>query len=123
MAHLRLVPDLEPLALVEPATVSAGELPAGDRDYGYEAQQAAEAHLALCWEAFYSQEDDGEGDDGDEPSESPAIGPFCGCETCVTREILYAAWPLMEASVRAEVANEQAEAGTPPSPTTPSPLL
>lgn len=70
-------------------------------DWGYEAQKAAEAHLAACQEAEYAFEEilmEG-GDPADAP-ESPACAPFCSCETCVVREVLYAAWPVFEASER-----------------------
>lgn len=62
------------------------------RDFGAEAQAAAEAHLAACQEAFWAMEE------GDE-IESPASAPFCGCDTCVVREVLWAAWTIMDAWV------------------------
>lgn len=52
-------------------------------DYGKEAQQAAEAHL----DAIYEYEREVGGDD------SPSIGAWCGCQTCIIREVLFAAWP------------------------------
>ena len=57
------------------------------RDFGAEAQKAAEAHLAACQEAMFAMEEDVETE-----VESPASAPFCGCDTCVVREVLYAAW-------------------------------
>lgn len=60
-------------------------------DVGYLAQQAAEKHLAACYDALVEEEDDPE-----KWPESPASAPFCGCETCVVREVLYAAWPVWE---------------------------
>ncbi len=71
-------------------TVSSDREP----DLGLAMQQAAERHMALVWEAHYAQED------ADDPSieiPTPAVGPFCGCETCVVREILAGAWPVIEA--------------------------
>jgi hypothetical protein len=62
-------------------------------DPGWAAHQAAEKHLTAVWEAFYAEED---AEDGAEPIESPAFGPFCGCETCTIREVLAAAWPVIE---------------------------
>ena len=56
------------------------------RDYGLEAQRAAEAHL----EAIYEAEFENEGED------SPSIGPWDGCTTCVVREVLMVAWPFLE---------------------------
>ena len=46
---------------------------------------AAEQHLIACFDAFYAEE---EGLD----ETSPAYGPFCGCHTCIVREVLTAAW-------------------------------
>lgn len=60
-------------------------------DYGNLMQAAADAHMEKVWNAFYAEEETGE------EVESPAVGPFCGCETCVTREILAGAWPVIEA--------------------------
>lgn len=70
-----------------------------ERDYGLEAHEAAEAHLDACHEAEYYAEEFGE-----ENVESPAFGPFCGCTTCVVREVLEVAWPILMEAVRAEVA-------------------
>ena len=74
---------------------------ASGHDYGYEAQQAAEAHLDLCneWEEW--EENGGEeGSLGAPKGENPAVGPYCGCTTCTIREILHAAWSIIEAGVR-----------------------
>lgn len=60
------------------------------RDYGFEAQAAAEAHLYACHEAL-SADEEGEG-----IIDSPASAPFCGCETCEVREVLFAAWPFLK---------------------------
>jgi len=62
-------------------------------DPGWAAHQAAEKHMAKVWAAFYAEE---EAEDGVDSIESPAIAPFCGCETCVIRETLAAAWPVIE---------------------------
>lgn len=64
-----------------------------DYDWGYEAQQVAEAHLSACHEALFAEQD---ADDCSMIPESPASAPFCGCDTCVVREVLYAAWPVFE---------------------------
>ena len=48
------------------------------------AQRAAEGRLMRAWE-FLNEENDG----------SALAGVFCGCETCVIREILDAAWPAL----------------------------
>ena len=53
-------------------------------------QEAAERHLEACYEAEEAYEL------GDDDVESPACAPFCGCITCVVREVLYAAWPIIQ---------------------------
>lgn len=67
-------------------------------DPGYAAQQAAEAHLDACEEALWAEE---ELEDGAELPDSPACAPFCGCQTCVVREVLFAAWPVFTAATAA----------------------
>lgn len=64
------------------------------RDYGLEAQQAAEAHLAAIWE--YELADEGH---PDVPIPDFAA-PFCGCDTCIVREVLHAAWPIIMEAAR-----------------------
>ena len=59
-------------------------------DWGVLAQKAAEKHLAACMEAMFAM------DEGEEEVESPASATFCGCDTCIVREVLYAAWPILE---------------------------
>lgn len=64
-----------------------------ERDYGLEAQRAAEEHLERLYEA----------DEMDEyPEDYPALAPFCGCTTCIVREVLYVGWPILEEAVLAE---------------------
>jgi hypothetical protein len=48
------------------------------------AQRAAEARLFDCFDGLY-----------DDESGDSAVGPFCGCYTCIVREVLDAAWPWM----------------------------
>lgn len=70
------------------------------RDFGLEAHQAAEAHLEQCWAALADEEGP-----GDEEIPWPeTAGPFCGCETCVIREALHAAWPIFVEAARAGLA-------------------
>lgn len=57
-------------------------------DFGIVAQKAAEAHLQACMDALDAEQD------GDE-IQSPASAPFCGCDTCCVREVLFAAWPFL----------------------------
>jgi hypothetical protein len=64
-------------------------------DYGLEAQRAAEEHLAACWEFFNG--------DYEGVAEDPASAPFCGCPTCEVREVLYAAWPLLQREAQDEI--------------------
>lgn len=51
-------------------------------------QKLAEAHLDSCYEAMDGWD---EGEDEDR-APSPAVGPFCGCTTCVVREVLTVAY-------------------------------
>lgn len=53
------------------------------------AQEAAERRLAFCNAQMYEEEVTL---DPTLIGEQPA-GPFCGCDTCVVREVLDAAWP------------------------------
>lgn len=56
-----------------------------------EAQKAAEQRLSDAHERFYAEQEDGldvwEGWEG---------GAFCGCDTCIVREVIDAAWPYLE---------------------------
>lgn len=64
------------------------------------AQKAAEAHLAACQEAMFAAD---EIENPEEWPASPSIAPFCGCDTCVIREVLHAAWPHVMAAAREEL--------------------
>lgn len=69
-------------------------------DWGYQAQQAAEAHMDTLerWQEYYDEgEPEDERPEGDPPE---SAGPYCGCHTCVIRETLHAAWPVIEEAVR-----------------------
>lgn len=72
-------------------------------DYEQAAQRAAEQHLAACQEWMWAEEEGGESLE----RECPSVGPFCGCDTCIVREILWAAWPHLLALAREEVAAAQ----------------
>lgn len=52
----------------------------------YEIGQACEEHLDRCMDSAFL--------DLEESGDSPAFAPFCGCNTCVVREVLMTAWPL-----------------------------
>jgi hypothetical protein len=56
------------------------------------AQRAGERRLAIGMAATY---DEVESLGGLEPpgDVSELCGPFCGCDTCIVREVLDAAWP------------------------------
>jgi hypothetical protein len=65
----------------------------------WQAQKEAEKHLAACQEALWSEEETGR------PMDSPACAPFCGCDTCIVREVLWAAWEILEEAHR--IAHEE----------------
>jgi len=74
------------------------------RDYGMEAQAAAEKHLNDCMAWLDYQESDGVAEAYGVSTTpgipeglvvDPASAPFDGCDTCVVREVLFAAWPIM----------------------------
>lgn len=60
------------------------------RDYGREAHEAAQKHLDAINAAEYAE-------DSEELPDYPEdmAGPWDGCETCVIREVLHAAWPIL----------------------------
>lgn len=64
-------------------------------DYGLAAQRAAEERLEAAWAAL----DDEEGE-----CEDPELaGPFCGCTTCLVREVLDAAYPHLREAWKADL--------------------
>ena len=76
------------------------------RDFGLEAQRAAEAHLAACQEALWDYES---GEMQGEEDGSPASAPFCNCDTCIVREVLHAAWPIIVEAVKEELAADDVD--------------
>jgi len=48
------------------------------------AAQAAEEHLAMCFEAL-----------GGDDVYADVSAPFCGCMTCIVREVISKSWPYM----------------------------
>lgn len=70
------------------------------RDFGFEAHQAAEDRLDQLGEALYAAEEGLDGADGAD------AGLFCGCQTCVVRETLEAAWPLLRQAAYEEFCRE-----------------
>lgn len=67
-----------------------------EKDWGFEMQQAAEAHLSKVDEAFWLEEEE-----GDTQVDGPAVAPYCGCQTCIVREVLAGAWPVISDFVSA----------------------
>jgi hypothetical protein len=60
----------------------------GTRDFEAQIQRKAEAHLDACFaemEAWQERADL-------ETEGSPAFAPFCGCTTCIVREVLMSVW-------------------------------
>jgi hypothetical protein len=57
------------------------------------AQQAAELRLAACYAVMYEDQGEEEEDLSEEVrlERNALLGPFCGCECCIVREILDAA--------------------------------
>jgi len=79
----------------------------GDRDWGRMAFEAAKERLEQCTQAEDCQagECELEGHDGEDGSASclPPAGAGIGCmacDDCTVREVLIAAWPIIEAAVR-----------------------
>lgn len=75
------------------------------------AQHAGERRYAFAQEQLYADEAEDpdtylEGLARDYPGERLA-GPFCGCDTCIVREVLDAAWPHLLEAARLEAANEK----------------
>lgn len=68
-------------------------------DVAERAQEAAEKHLAACNEALYDYDENG----ADATTESPSVAPYDGCDTCIVREVLYAAWTVIEEHVGKEI--------------------
>jgi hypothetical protein len=73
-----------------------------ERNYGREAHEAAERHLEDCFEALEQEEEVG----AENVIWPDVDAPFCGCLTCVTREVLHAGWPAMLDGAREVVARE-----------------
>jgi len=69
-------------------------------------QRACEQRLEDCMVAYWHKEEEGcDGTCPDEPA-NPACAPFDGCDTCVVREILDAAWPFLSDAARKGLLDE-----------------
>lgn len=66
------------------------------------AQQLAERRLAYANALLFDEEDEDTAA-AEFPGEELA-GPYCGCETCIVREVLHAAYPAMLEIARLEAA-------------------
>ena len=58
-------------------------------------QESAEAHLDACYAEMWELDELGEGEEGEDhfpEGEIQQAGPFCGCNTCVVREVLHASF-------------------------------
>lgn len=58
-------------------------------------QEACETRLEQCMTAYWHREEEGCGGECKDEPNDPSCAPFDGCDTCVVREILDAAWPFM----------------------------
>jgi len=58
-------------------------------DLQHDAQQAAELRLLTAVDMLMADSAEWQ------PEWDDLAGPFCGCDTCVVREVLDAAWPFL----------------------------
>lgn len=63
-------------------------------DHMKAAQEAAEARLAMAFDWMYHVEES----EDPHPGDTVIAAAFCGCETCVVREVVIAAWPYLYAA-------------------------
>lgn len=56
-------------------------------DYEHLAQRSAEERLAVATAVLF--------DDEDQLASVELAAPYCGCDTCVVREVISAAWPYL----------------------------
>ena len=70
-------------------------------DVGTEIQRKAEEHLMKCQEQLFGEEEG-----TDTGVEVETFGPYCGCDTCIVREVLGIAWDSL-----VEVANSDKTEG------------
>lgn len=65
-------------------------------------QRAAERRLAYCHASAFEE------DIPEELQDEQPLAPFCGCDTCIVREVIDAAWPFVMELARDEIRQEQA---------------
>ena len=74
------------------------EIDAAIVDAERDAQHAAEARLADVNDRYWREMDD----DDTAWDDFDGTAPYCGCDTCLVREILIAAWPALRRAARLE---------------------
>ena len=72
-----------------------------------EAQREAEKRLAAANNMLWHDEDSGDIEPVDRPEWDDISAPYCGCDTCIVREVIDAAWPYLK---RLAAVAEQADA-------------
>lgn len=72
-------------------------------DLGVVAQRAAEARLRDVTDRYWAEQD---GEDESAWDGFDGIAPYCGCDTCLVREVLFAAWPHMLEAAKLEARDE-----------------
>lgn len=102
----RDVPDNNRSLMIAVAADILGRSVTLEEDYGVQAQRAAENHLQSCneWMEYY---DEGESGGAERPAgDDPSFAPYDGCETCVIREALFAAYPVLQEGITADAQEE-----------------
>lgn len=66
-----------------------------------QAQEAGERRLAYCSAVLFGEENDEEMPE--ELAGEQIAAPYCGCDTCVVREVLDAAWQVLLAMRKEEI--------------------
>lgn len=72
------------------------------RELEQAAQRAAEARLRDVETRYYAEQEG----DNDAWDDYEGDAPYCGCDTCLVREILHAAWPHLLELARLEADSE-----------------
>jgi hypothetical protein len=64
-------------------------------DWELQAQARAEAHLEGCREAYYHEDEHDAAETCEDCPPQVSLGPYDDCTTCIVREVLDAAWPIL----------------------------
>jgi hypothetical protein len=75
---------------------------------GLTMQRIAEDHLERCFD-YLAKIEEAEGE-FEHDDDDPGVAPFCGCNTCIVREVLAASWDLMCIAAQFDVEDKDAEA-------------